>query len=270
MAFVLNRASYTISGTHEAVFQNDAPAADYKMDVADLITKTVEVHKTNVSWNIKTTLQSTGNLNSDYENITADLDHEFDNQQVVTTTVGSLLTKGILSSTSEFVSPIIDTQLNSLIAIENIINNLSTNEAELPKGGDATARYITRRVTLKDGFDARDMTVYLTINKRAGTDVKCYYKILSQFDPVPFDDCLWKPMSQSDNLNTISLDADEFIEYQFDPTVTAPYVTAEAIQYTDGSATYSSYKTFAVKVVMNSTNTSVVPRIKDLRVIALA
>ena len=270
LAFVLNRASYTISGTHEAVFQNDAPAADYKMDVADLITKTVEVHKTNVSWNIKTTLQSTGNLNSDYENITADLDHEFDNQQVVTTTVGSLLTKGILSSTSEFVSPIIDTQLNSLIAIENIINNLSTNEAELPKGGDATARYITRRVTLKDGFDARDMTIYLTINKRAGTDVKCYYKILSQFDPVPFDDCLWKPMSQSDNLNTISLDADEFIEYQFDPTVTAPYVTAEAIQYTDGSATYSSYKTFAVKVVMNSTNTSVVPRIKDLRVIALA
>ena len=270
LAFVLNRAEYTISGTHEAVFQNDAPASDYKMDVADLIPRTIEVHKTNVSWNIKTTLQSTGNLNSDYENITADVNHEFDNQQVVTTTVGSLLTKAVLSSTSAFVSPIIDTQLNSLIAIENIINNLSTNEAELPKGGDATARYITRRVTLKDGFDARDLTAYLTINKRAGTDVKCYYKILSQYDPTPFHDCLWKPMSQTDNLNTISLDADEFIEYQFDPTVTAPYVTAEAIQYTDGSATYSSYKTFAVKVVMNSTNTSVVPRIKDLRVIALA
>ena len=270
LAFVLNRAEYTISGTHEAIFQNVAPASDYKMDVADLIPRTVEVHKTNVSWNIKTTLQSTGNLNSDYENITPDQNHRFDNQQVVTTTVGSLLTKGILSSTSSFVSPIIDIQLNSIIAVENLINNLATNESELPKGGDAIAKYITRRVTLKDGFDAVDMTVYLTINKRAGTDVKCYYKILSQYDPIPFDDALWKPMSQTDNLNTLSLDENQFIEYQFDPTPTAPYVTTEAIQYTDGSATYSSYKTFAVKIVMNSTNTSIVPRIKDLRVIALA
>jgi len=270
LTFVLNRCQFTISGTHEAIFQNDAPAADYKMDVASLIPRTVEAHKTKVSWSVKTTLQSTGNLNSDYENITPEADHEFDNQQVVTTTVGSLLTKAILSSSSAFVSPIIDTQLNSLVVVENKINNLSTNEAEFPKGGDAIAKYITRRVTLKDGFDARDMTIYLTANKRAGTDIKCYYKILSQYDPIPFDDALWKPMSQTDNLNTLSLNRNEWIEYQFDPTPTAPYVTTEAIQYTDGSATYSSYKTFAVKVVMNSTNTSVVPRIKDLRVIALA
>ena len=40
--------------------------------------------------------------------------------------------------------------------------------------------------------------------------------------------------------------------------------------YASGGATFISYKTFAVKIVMNSSNTCVVPRIKDLRVIALA
>ena len=49
-------------------------------------------------------------------------------------------------------------------------------------GGNATARYISRRVTLSDGFDAGDLRVYLTVNKPSGTNVHVYYKILSSSD----------------------------------------------------------------------------------------
>ena len=70
-------------------------------------------------------------------------------------------------------------------------------------------------------------------------------------------------MQQTSNLNTISTDPEEFIEYQFDPIGADVY-------YSVGGANFTSYKTFAVKIVMTSSNTCVIPRVKDLRVIALA
>ena len=263
LSFVLNRCQFTTAGTHEAIFQNSGNSADYKMDVMDLIPQTVDISQTSIDWHVRTTLQSNGLLNSGYDNITANVNHEFDNQQIITTTTGSFFSKAVIGSTSAFVSPVLDTKRNSVIAIENVINNLTTDEAELPTGGDATAKYVTRQVTMRDGFDAQDITVYLNMNRRAGTQVTCYYKVLSQYDFDSFEDKLWKVMAQTSNLNTISTDSTEFVEYQFDPTTTTT-------NYSSGGAAFTSYKTFAVKIVMTSSNTSVIPRVKDLRVIALA
>ncbi len=41
------------------------------------------------------------------------------------------------------------------------------------------------------------------------------------------------------------------------------------ISYTSGSVTYTTFATFAVKVVMTSSDPTDVPKIKDLRIIAL-
>jgi hypothetical protein len=263
LTFVLNRCEFTTGATADAVFQNNTIASDYKMDVMDLVPQTVDISKTSIAWSVRTTVQSSGILNSGYESVTADVNHEFDNQQIITTTAGSFFSKASLASSSSHVSPMIDTARNSVIAVENIINNITTNETELPAGGDSTAKYITRTVTLMDGFDAQDLTIYLNMNRRAGTQVTCYYKVLSQYDFDSFEDKLWKVMQQTSNLNTISTDPNEFVEYQFDPT------TANT-NYSVGGANFTSYKTFAIKIVMTSSNTCVVPRIKDLRVIALA
>jgi hypothetical protein len=102
------------------------------------------------------------------------------------------------------------------------------------------------------------------MNRRAGTQVTCYYKVLSQYDFDSFEDKLWKVMQQTSNLNTLSTDPEEFIEYQFDPT------GADVYYQSAGGANFTSYKTFAIKIVMTSSNTCVIPRVKDLRVIALA
>ena len=101
------------------------------------------------------------------------------------------------------------------------------------------------------------------MNKPAGTNVYVYYKVLSQYDPEPFDDKNWIAMSQTSQTNTVALTDEEFIEYEFDPTGTN-------VNYTSGGATYTTFKTFAIKVVMTSSTTTKVPRIGDMRVIALA
>jgi hypothetical protein len=150
-----------------------------------------------------------------------------------------------------------------VIAVENTINNLTTDEAEKTSGGSATAKYVSRRVTLTDSFDASDITVFLTMNKPAGTNAYVYYKLLSAYDPDAFDDKLWKLMGQSTQVNSVALTEDEFLEYQFDPLTST-------VEYVSGGATYKTFKNFAIKIVMTSTNTTKVPRIQDMRTIAMA
>ena len=55
----------------------------------------------------------------------------------------------------------------------------------------------------------------------------------------------------------------EFTEFQFDPS-------GGDVNYISSGATYTTFKTFAVKIVMTSTNTTKVPRISDYRAIAMA
>ena len=70
-------------------------------------------------------------------------------------------------------------------------------------------------------------------------------------------------MSQTSQTNTVSLTDEEFIEFEYDPV-------GINVNYTSGGATYTSFKTFAIKIVMTSISTTKVPRIGDMRVIALA
>jgi hypothetical protein len=101
------------------------------------------------------------------------------------------------------------------------------------------------------------------MNKPAGTNVYVYYKVLSQYDPDPFDDKSWIVMTQSSKLNTVALDEDDFIDYEFNPLGTN-------VNYTSGGATFTTFKTFAIKIVMTSLSTTKVPRVADMRTIALA
>ena len=262
LTFKLNRCAFTIAGTHEAVFHN-SNSVEYKMDTMHLIPQEVVVNKTAIDWSIKTTDQSTSILSSAYDNTIVRENHRFDNQQKITTTAGSFIGRATLSSTTEYITPYIDTKRISVIPIENKINNLTTDETAKPSGGSALAKYITRRVTLSDGFDASDIKTYVTMNKPAGTNVYVYYKVLSQFDPEPFDDKDWTVMTQTSQTNTVSLTENEFIDYEFDPTGTN-------VNYTNAGATYTTFKTFAIKIVMVSTSTTKVPRILDMRTIAMA
>ena len=57
----------------------------------------------------------------------------------------------------------------------------------------------------------------------------------------------------------------DFREYEYRPSL-----ISNAITYTNESgATFDSFKTFAIKIVMTSTDPAVVPKVQDLRIIAL-
>lgn len=92
---------------------------------------------------------------------------------------------------------------------------ISKNNEENPSGPyTAQSRYITRRVELVDGFEANDLIVYLDANRPAGTNIKVYYKILSEFDTDNFDDKLYTEMVL-DGTATFTADQNEYVTEKY-------------------------------------------------------
>lgn len=136
-------------------------------------------------------------------------------------------------------------------------------------GGNARARYITRRVTLADGFDARDLQVIITANKLQNQDIQVYYKVLSAEDPDQnFDNKYWVRMRLDSNIVTSAKNNLEFIEYRYVPSG-AQAIPPTDITYTSGGVTYDTFRYYAIKICLYSNTTLNTPVVKNFRAIAL-
>lgn len=131
-------------------------------------------------------------------------------------------------------------------------------------GGNYLARYISRRVTLNDGFESGDLRIFLTAYKPPNTGIEVYYKIMSADDPDDFDAKPYTRMRQKTPSGVTSTNYNDYIEYEYRPSL-----NVDSITYTSGGTTYNSFKFFAIKIVLSSTDSTLVPKIRDMRAIAL-
>ena len=134
-------------------------------------------------------------------------------------------------------------------------------------GGNANVRYITRKVVLADGFDSGDLRVYLTAYKPSNSNIRVYYKLLSTSDAGNFEDKTYQLMTEIGNANFVSNNPSDYRELSFAPGSNG--VANNAVSYTSGTTSYSKFKTFSIKIVMTGTDTTDVPKVRDLRAIAL-
>jgi len=134
-------------------------------------------------------------------------------------------------------------------------------------GGNAVTRYIMRRVTLADGFDSGDLRVYLTGYKPSGSNIYVYYKLLSKSDSETFETKNYQLMTEIGNGNFVSLSNNDYRELTFAPGVSG--VANNSVSYTTDSSSFNSFKTFSIKIVMTGTDTTNVPKVRDVRAIAL-
>jgi hypothetical protein len=142
------------------------------------------------------------------------------------------------------------------------------NGEDKKSGGNSDVRYITRRVTLADGFDSGDLRVYLTAYRPSGANIHVYYKILSKSDPDAFTDKNYQLMTQLGNPNFVSTSDFDYRELKFAPGENG--VPDNSVSYvSDDGTSHSSFRTFAIKIVLRGTNTVDVPKVRDVRVIAL-
>ena len=69
-------------------------------------------------------------------------------------------------------------------------------------------------------------------------------------------------MSQETSNSVLSTSEEDVREFTFKSA-------NDVISYTSDGVTYDNFKTFAVKIVMTSNNTITIPKLRDMRAIAL-
>jgi hypothetical protein len=141
------------------------------------------------------------------------------------------------------------------------------NGEDSKSGGNSVARYITRKVTLADGFESGDLRVYLTAYKPSGSNIFVYYKILSKSDPDTFDNKNYQLMTQLGELNFNSINKADYRELTFAPGINN--AANNSVSYISGSTTYTTFKTFVIKVVITGGDPTDVAKVRDFRAIAL-
>ena len=108
------------------------------------------------------------------------------------------------------------------------------------------------------------MRVFMDAIRPTGTDINVYYKVKSVEDNDRFADKSWQLMQKVKN--TFSKSARSLIGLEFRPDL-----LENRLAYVENGTTYplgGKFKSFAVKVVLTTTDASLVPKIRNLRVIA--
>ena len=172
-----------------------------------------------------------------------------------------ILRATLKSDTDGKVSPVIDSSTLSLVAVNNSINNLTTNETNA-RGGSALAKYITKPINLASTFDASNINVTVDINRPGGTDVKVYYKILPTEKTTPISEEPWVEMVL-ENAVAASYGSLDFKEYRYFPT------GAIIAGIPQDFPIANRFNSFQIKIVMLSSDVTKSPKLRDLRVIAL-
>jgi hypothetical protein len=115
--------------------------------------------------------------------------------------------------------------------------------------------------------------------KPAGTDILVFARFWNSTDADPFEEKQWTQLSTDNNLVSSKANSLDFIEYVYSLPTTAPVdqtaylnqTNSGIIRYSnDSGQVFDTYKAFAVKIVLISSDSAMVPRLQDYRAIAVS
>jgi hypothetical protein len=270
-----------------------------KFDLMHTQLKSIVVPSTYLSWAIDTSpLAASPVATGAFTAITPNNDIVFRSSQVIPSAdnevvgVGkNLYIRGTMNSLISNLSPVVDTQRMSVIAISNRINNPTFEGSGLsntntifddpnavsrfvddldPHDNSSLTKYITRKVLLEN--PASSIKIWVTINRPVGTDVALYYRLETD-DTTSIDDTPWVygfPVLAAPE----SDDAANFTEVEYD------FESGE--YFIDGSGSGSTFpdlgagipvdefNAFQVKLVLLSNDSAKVPQVKEFRALAMS
>ena len=281
----------TISGSSDTneVGGNEVYASEnYRYETLRPSIQTLELPGTNIlSFLQPTTGTSPSGTETSFSKLTANEQHivlnenvDLDRSNIVASNINetnemasnkSFGIKMKIATTNSGISPVIDLDRASAIVVANRINNIDSssdvfptadfNASTEPDGDQNAAIYITKKVALEN--PATSIRVKFAANKVASADIKVLFKILRSDESNDFDELgyeFFNTDGSPDSTVNASLKRSDFQEYTYSAGIKDDGV-GEALP---------EFAQFAIKIVMQGTNAAQPPRIKDLRIIALA
>ncbi len=176
----------------------------------------------------------------------------------------------VLTTTSTTVSPVLDLQRATLLAISNRLDNVDSSSdvyptteffaSTEPEGDNNAAVYITKQIALENPASA--LKVIFAAHRPATSEIKVLYKLLRTDDASDFDDLSYTNFNTDgspDETIPASADNEDFREYVYTSGVTD-----------DGlGEPLDEFISFQIKIVMQGTNSAEPPRIREFRTLAL-
>lgn len=241
-----------------------------KYDVYQPNIKQIVFPRTDLFWEAATT--SNAAILSSYNDFVLNDNNYCDAQMQIYSNgsrTNTFRARGTLITDTDFISPVIDLDQTSVVLVHNLINNTSNNEL-LPQGGEARAKYLHKKVVLASGQDAEDLLVRFAAYVPPSASIEVYGKILNAEDGDILDDRGYIPLVCNNPYVSSKYNREDFrdVDYQIDPA----YMTGEfdAVQYVNSQeVTFTGFKIFIVKIVLLSSDSAFVPRVRDLQVLAM-
>ena len=260
---------------------------NYRYETIKTLIGAMELPDTTLSAKIRTTTgTSPSGAESSFSTLSTGVafplneNFNFDTTRIVASSVNetnelsaakSLFIPITLSTTKSNVSPVIDLGRKSMICIGNVLNNIDSSSdvyptsdyvpSTEPEGDQNAFIYITKRVALENPATA--LKVFFAANKHSSAELKLMFKVLRSDSADDFEDLgyqFFNTTGTTDIVTPSSLDRDDLQQYVYTAGVTD-----------DGIGTpLPEFIQFAIKIVGQGTNAAQPPRIRDLRVIALA
>jgi hypothetical protein len=290
--------SYTVSSSTSASISGASTTAqvggvsvyateNYRYETVKTLIGTMELPDTSMTASIKTTngtspdgTETSFGQSSTNTSIPLNENFDLDKCNIVASPINeaneiasskSLELPILLTSQNSNVSPVIDLDRRSFIAIGNRINNIDSSSdvfpttdfiaSTEPDGDQNSAIYLTKAVTLEQAATA--IRVVFSAHKQNTSEIKVMFKTLRTSDSSDFDDLgyeFFNTDGSPDSTVPNSLVKEDFQEYVYTAGVND-----------DGIGTpLDDFIQFQIKIVMQGTDASKPVRIKDLRAIALS
>ena len=281
----------TVSGssdTTEVGGANVFASENYRYETLRATVQTLELNDTSIQATLGSTSgtspsgseTSFSKINDDIENILINSNMNLDRSNIIASPINeqnemssrkSLSLNLRLQSNNTAISPVIDLDRASVVAVGNVINNIDSssdvfpttdfNASTEPDGDNNAAIYITKKVALEN--PATSIKVTFAANKVETSDIKVLHRILRSDDSFDFDELgyeFFNTDGSPDATVNSSLKSTDFQEYTY----------SAGIKDDGVGETLGEFSQFSIKIVMQGTNAAAPPRIRDLRIIALA
>lgn len=166
------------------------------------------------------------------------------------------------STTNQDITPLIDLERLGLILVNNRVesNQTETNGELQPYANYSTgiprARYISRIVTLEEGFESNNCKVVLTLHKPKNTNIQVFAKLQSAYSTGEFHDREYIKLNPNNPSVFSSLESNTENDWR-EITFDLPQETEEP------------FNKFCIKICFYSSDPAYIPRIKNMRAITV-
>ncbi len=272
LTFYLRKAKFETGTATFEMISPDLAQIDYNR--LRLLSTEIGLGDTaSVSYSIQTTNDTAGREKTEFRGIVPGDTADIAGRQSAKDS-GDIKLQVSLTTKSEDVSPMLDLQLTKAQVFKNTVTPYSTeiSNSELrSNNGDATARYISKVVSLSEGFDSTGLEVRLDVNRKLGTDVEVFGRVLSRNDKSFDIGILGRPWVKlplvspttksyaGTNDDAFTQEVYRLLEPSLSYTV-SPNVAANV----SITGSYEDFAHYQIKVVFYANNPVYLPKIRKL------